>query len=62
MRTCQGETALYRHRVFLCSVAIILVNAPSAARAAADASEFYVNAGKPIIDQSASTNSTIRRR
>ena len=31
---CQGETALYRHIVFLCSIVISLLSAASAARAA----------------------------
>jgi ankyrin repeat protein len=31
---CQGETALYRHIVFLCSIVIALLSAASAARAA----------------------------
>jgi ankyrin repeat protein len=34
MRTCQGETALYRHLVFIGSVAVSLVSAASAARSA----------------------------
>src|SRR3982075_2738846 len=31
---CKGETALYRHIVFLCSIVISLLSAASAARAA----------------------------